>query len=99
MNPTGQQSKHIVAQPIRPQQDQKISNRELWATVCYYYPQYTLREAKKLSARDIRLLLKIANQKEAEKMLQLTQIASAPHTKKGQGVKQLTEYYKKQIGK
>lgn len=90
--------KHIVAQSIRKEQSQKATNRELWATICYYYPQYTLEEASRLSIRDIKLLLKIAEKLEAQKMLAFTQIAAAPHTKKGQGVKKLTDYYKKQIG-
>lgn len=90
--------KRISVKPVRPVKAQKTSNRELWATICYYYPQYTLEDAKKLSVRDIRLLLRIADKKEAEKYLQLTQIVASPHTKKGQGVKQLTNYYKKQIG-
>lgn len=90
--------KHIVAQSIRKEQSHKATNRELWATICYYYPQYTLEEASRLSIRDIKLLLKIAEKLEAQKMLAFTQIAAAPHTKKGQGVKKLTDYYKKQIG-
>lgn len=90
--------KHIVAQSIRKEQSHQATNRELWATICYYYPQYTLEEASRLSIRDIKLLLKIAEKLEAQKMLAFTQIAAAPHTKKGQGVKKLTDYYKKQIG-
>lgn len=89
--------KHIVAQSIRKEQP-KATNRELWATICYYYPQYTLEEASRLSVRDIKLLLRTAEKLEAQKMLALTQIAAAPHTKKGKGVKQLSDYYKKQIG-
>ena len=98
MNPANDEPRRISVKPVRPIKAQKTSNRELWATICYYYPQYTLEDAKKLSIRDIRLLLKIAAKKEAEKYLQLTQIVASPHTKKGQGVKQLTNYYKKQIG-
>lgn len=90
--------KMVSVKPVKPTSKKAINNRELWATICYYYPQYTLEDAKKLSVRDIRLLLKIAEKKEAEKYLQLTQIVASPHTKKGQGVKQLTNYYKKLIG-
>lgn len=97
MNSANDKPKHIVAQSIR-KEVSKATNRELWATICYYYPQYTLQEASQLSIRDIKLLLKIAEKLEAQKMLALTQIAAAPHTKKGQGVKKLTEFYKKQIG-
>lgn len=98
MESAGNEPKRISVKPVRPVKSQKITNRELWATVCYHYPQYTLEDAKKLSVRDIKLLLRVADKKEAERFLQLTQIVASPHTKKGQGVKQLTNYYKKQIG-
>lgn len=97
MESANDKPKRVVAQSIRKEQS-KATNRELWATICYYYPQYTLEEASKLSIRDIKLLLKVSEKLEAQKMLALTQIAAAPHTKKGQGVKKLTDYYKKQIG-
>lgn len=73
----------------------QLSKRELYAQVCYYYPQYKLQEVAKLPQRDITLLIKVANQLEGLKMLNLTQIAAAPHTEKGRGVKKLTEHFKK----
>lgn len=87
--------KHIKAKPIPTKSGKggKVSNRALWARICYYYPQYTLEEASRLSVRDIRLLLNVANEIEAERFFNLTQIAAAPHTKKGKGVKQLTDYF------
>ena len=97
MTSAKEKPKHIVAQSIR-REVSKTTNRELWATICYYYPQYTLQEASQLSIRDIKLLLKTAEKLEAQKMLAFTQIAAAPHTKKGQGVKKLTDYYKNQLG-
>ena len=87
------QPKRVKAQPIPSGGGGKLKNRELWATICYYYPQYTLQEASKLTVRDIKLLLKTAEKIEANKMYNLTQIAAAPHTKKGLGVKELTEYF------
>lgn len=92
-----QEPKHIVAQSVRSVGNSQagLTNRQLWARVCYYYPQYTLKQASELSIRDIRLLLHTANQIEAQKMYEFTQIAAAPHTKKGKGVKQLTEYFRK----
>lgn len=83
-----------VAQPV-PSSEDTTSDREIWATVAYYYPQYTLKEASKLPARDIKLLIKTAKKLEAEKMFNLTQIAAAPHTKKGEGVKKLSEHFKR----
>lgn len=73
----------------------QLSKRELYAQVCYYYPQYKLQEVAKLPQRDITLLIKVANQLEGLKMLNLTQIAAAPHTKKGSGVKKLTNHFKR----
>ena len=88
--------KRVKAQPI-PTTNKKVNKRELWATVCYYYPQYTLEEASKLPVRDIKLLLRVAEKMEAGKRYEYTQIVAAPHTKKGKGVKQLTEYYRKKM--
>lgn len=74
----------------------KSSKRELYARVCYFYPQYTLKDVEHLPQRDVILLLRVANQIEALRMLNLTQIAAAPHTKKGMGVKKLTTHFKKE---
>ena len=71
------------------------SLRELYALVCWYYPQYTLKDVQNLPGRDVQLLLKTASKMEARQYLALTQIAAAPHTKKGQGVKNLITEFKK----
>lgn len=71
------------------------TKRELYATVCYYYPQYTLKQAQGLSARNIHLLLEVAKKLEAIRMYSLTQIVAAPHTKKGSGVKKLLDHFRK----
>lgn len=91
--------KRIKAKPIRSGKADKNKKREIWATVCYYYPQYTLEEASRLSNRDIKLLLHIAERKEAEKYFNLTQIVTAPHTKKGSGVKKLTKHFQELMDK
>lgn len=91
--------KHVVAKPVRLASNEKVSKRETWAMIAYYYPQYTLKQAARLSARDIGLLLKVARKLEAEKMYNLTQISAAPHTKKGKGVKDLTDYFQKEMKK
>lgn len=93
MNQDGQ---HIVAKSVQEAfNDKKPSNRETWARVCYYYPQYTLESASKLPIRDLRLLLKIAERIEAERNYNMVQIVAAPHTKKGKGVKDLTDHFRK----
>ncbi len=71
-------------------------NRDLYATVCFYY-NYNLLEASHLPARDIALLIKTARRLEAKRMSDLTQIAAAPHTVKGRGVKKLSAYFKKEM--
>lgn len=77
----------------KPDQQQK---REVYAEVAYYYPQYTLEEVSRLPARDIRLLLKTAKRLKAVELYNLVQIVASPHTKKGQGVKKLSDYFKKE---
>lgn len=66
---------------------------DMIATLCYFYPQYTFKEAQSLPFRRVNNLLKIARQQEAIKYHNLTQIMAAPHTKKGEGVKKLMQHY------
>lgn len=61
--------------------------------LCYYYPAYTLAEARRLPAPHVRRMLKRARQLEAQRYLELVQIASAPNTKDGQGVRELIRKY------
>lgn len=75
----------------------KRSKRELYAQVCYHFPQYTLKQVSDMPARDISLLIKVASKIEGLRMLNLTQIAAAPHSKNGSGVKKLTEHFKRVI--
>jgi hypothetical protein len=88
----------VRAQQV-PTEAVSINKREMYATVCYYFPQYTLRQVAKLPFRDVKLLIKTAQRIEAGKMYNFTQIAAAPHTKKMQSVKKLSEHFKKQAGK
>lgn len=71
--------------------------RKIWADIAANYPQYTLKEASKLSSRDIILLLKAKQKQRAEIYLNLVQIAAAPHTEKGELVNTLTEQYRSLI--
>lgn len=73
------------------------SKRELYAMVAFYYPQYTLKEASLLPARDLYLLLKIANKMEAIRNLNMTQIIASPHSKKGASVNKLIQHFNKII--
>lgn len=73
----------------------KVNARRLLAELCYHYPQYSLAAARRLPAKDVMLLLKTAKQLKAAEYHNLTQIAAAPHTKKGAGVKRLSSKYLK----
>ena len=85
----------IEAQSIPKAKPSKDGSRELYATVAFHYPQYTLNDVAELPYRDVKLLLKIAERINADKYLTLTQIAASPHTEKGKGVKNLIDHFKK----
>lgn len=91
----GVDAKVIKAQSVH--KESENTPFELLATLCYFYPQYTFREARALPYQHVKLLLKVARREEAIKYYNLTQISAAPHTKKGEGVKKLVRYFKKQI--
>ena len=74
-------------------------NRKLYATVAYYYPQYTLKDVENMPYRDVVLLIATAQRIEAERMYNLTLIASAPQSKNGKGVKTLIKHFKDIIEK
>ncbi len=71
----------------------KTSKRELYATVCYYYPRYSLEEAEALPARDLVLLIKTAKKIEAGYLYNLTAIAAAPKSNKLSQVKKLLSHF------
>lgn len=73
----------------------KVSKRNLYALICYHYPQYKLSEIETMPYRDIKLLLNTAVKIKAEDYYNLVQIAASPHSEKGKGVKRLSEHYRK----
>jgi hypothetical protein len=87
---------------IRPQRitpkDRGLSKRRIYAKVCYYYPRYSLKEVEALPARDVRLLLKTAQEEQASYLHNMTLIVQAPHSKKQSNVKKLLEHFKKLSG-
>ena len=87
----------IKPQRVKPQ-DRGLSKRRLYAKVCYYYPRYSLKEVEALPARDVRLLLKTAQEEQAALMHNLTLIVQAPHSKRQQNVKKLVDHFKKLAG-
>jgi hypothetical protein len=70
------------------------SPMRLLATLCYFYPQYTLAAARRLPYKHVTLLLSEAQRQEAARNHSLTQIVSAPHTKDGQAVQELLTHYR-----
>lgn len=68
---------------------------DLITRVCYFYPQYTLKTAEKLTNSQVNALLLQAEKQRAIEFYNLTLIASSPHTKKGKLVETLTKQYKK----
>lgn len=88
----------VKVQRVTPS-NQGVSKRELYATVCYYFPAYKLTDVQELPARDVKLLLETVKKLEASKNYNLTQIAAAPHSKKGANVKKLLEHFQGLVGK
>lgn len=63
--------------------------------VCYFYPQYTLEAAEKLTNSQVTALLLQAEKQRAIAFYNQTLIAAAPHSKKGKLVDKLIKNYKK----
>lgn len=74
-----------------------FSSEDILSLFCYKFPQYTYLEAQKLPFTRILKMLKAAKKEDARFMHELTEIVAAPHTKKGEGVKKMLEYYKEVI--
>jgi hypothetical protein len=70
---------------------------DILARFCYHFPQYKYHEAKKMPFFRIKQMLSVAIKEDAKKMYNLTRIVAAPHTKKGGGVKKLSNHFKKII--
>lgn len=83
---------------VAKQENNRVKNEALitLAQFCYYYPQYTLNEARKLPYKYVALLLKTAIIEMNKNYLNLTQIVSAPHFDKGKGVNKLIKQYERE---
>ena len=73
------------------------STMRLLATFCYYFPAYTLKEARKVPYKHIVLMLEQAKRLQSSDYYNLLQISVAPHTEKGSGIKTLNESFMKDI--
>ena len=74
-----------------------VSAEDVLSKFCYYFPRYTYNQARKVPYKRVRKMLSIAQKEEAQKMIYLTHIVAAPHSKKGSGVKKLLEHFKEII--
>jgi len=82
-----------IYEPVGDDSDAEIV--DLLTRVCYFYPQYTLEMAETLTDSQVTALLIQVEKQRAIGFYNLTLIAAAPHTKKGQLVGKLIKQYKK----
>lgn len=88
----------IQVKPLVPEFEDKNSDADvvdLITRVCYFYPQYTLEDAEKLTDSQVTALLLQAEKQRAIDYYNHTLIAAAPHSKKGELVTKLIKEYKK----
>lgn len=67
---------------------------DLLTRVCYFYPQYTLDTAERLTNDEVTALLVQAEKQKAIEYYNHVLIAAAPHTKKGAMVNTLIKQYR-----
>lgn len=80
-----------------PRSGKEISTEDVLAQFCYYFPQYTFVQARKLPAKRIKQMLRVVDREEAKRMYQFAQIIASQHTKKMSGMKKILESYKSVI--
>lgn len=87
----------VSAKPIHEptQTDYGLEIVDLLTRVCYFYPQYTLETAEKLTNSQVMALLIQAEKQKAIEYYNQTLISAAPHSKKGQLVSKLIKQYRK----
>lgn len=88
----------VDVKPLQQPKDEDDSDAEvvdLLTRVCYFYPQYDLEAAEKLTNAQVTALLIQAEKQRGLDYYNLTLIAAAPHTKKGKLVDKLIKQYKK----
>ena len=82
-----------IKEPV--QQDSDAEIVDLLTRVCYFYPQYTLEDAERLTDQQVMALLLQAEKQKAIEYYNLTMISAAPHSKNGKLVGTLIKQYKK----
>lgn len=71
-----------------------ISSEDQLMLFCYKFSRYTFAQARKMPYTRILKMLKAARKEDARRMFEITQIVAAPHSKKGELIKKMLEYYK-----
>lgn len=82
-------------QPVEDDNDSDADVVDLITRVCYFYPQYTIETAEKLSNSQVMALLVQAEKQRAIEYYNHVLIAAAPHSKKGKLVEKLIKEYRK----
>lgn len=82
-----------IAPPVTETSDSEVV--DLITRVCYFYPQYTLETAQKLTNSQVTALLLQAEKQRAIEFYNHVLIAAAPHSKKGKLVDTLIKQYRK----
>lgn len=59
----------------------QLSSGYILARFCYYFPQYTFEQARRLPYKRVGQLLKAVDREYARKMIDLLNIVASPHTK------------------
>lgn len=84
-----------LEEPIEVASDSDADVVDLLTRVCYFYPQYTLETAERLTNSQVMALLMQAEKQRAIEYYNHVLIAAAPHTDKGQLVDKLINNYRK----
>lgn len=89
----------VEVKPIRPPKTDSGDSDyvDLITRVCYFYPQYDLEAAQKLTDAQVTALLIQVEKQRAIEFYNYTLIAAAPHSKKGSLVEKLLKQYRKII--
>ena len=87
----------VDVKPVTPPVNETPDNEvvDLITRVCYFYPQYTLETAQKLTNSQVTALLLQAEKQRAIEFYNHVLIAAAPHSKKGKLVDTLIKQYRK----
>lgn len=69
---------------------------DIIARLCYYYPQYTFKEAKELPFPVVKRLIRVANNEQCLKMIYLSRVMNPAYQNKNAG-KKVVEYFQGKI--